>query len=161
MRRFVSVVLILAFAALVSPTPLVLAQQGTGNVNGVATDASKNPLPDHTVRIRNVSTRQLTSTTTTGADGAFNFSNLPPGDYVIEVVNSAGNIVASSTSVAVVAGQTVAVSVTASALAAAAAATTTGGLLGMSTTALVVGSVVVGGIAAAAVIANNDSSPSR
>ena len=163
MRRVVSVVLILAFAALVSPTPLVLAQQGTGNVVGTATDAAKNPLANHTVRLRNMSTGQITSVTQSAADGAFNFAGVNPGNYQIVIFDAAGIQVAQSPPIAVAAGTTATVTVTASALAGTAVGAGAGALAGLfsgtSLIAVTAAGVVAVGIAVAAT--QDDSSPSR
>lgn len=180
MRRVMSGVLVATLAAFLAPAPAVTAaslpspsapevqcgSQGAppcGNVAGTATDAAKNPLPNHTVRIRNLQTGQITSTSTTASNGSFSFAGLNPGNYVVEVVTANGTtIVGTSSTVAVVAGQTVTVAVSASALAAAASAAAAGGLLGLSTTTIVVGAVAVGGIVTAAIVATNeDASPSR
>ena len=163
MRRVVSVVLILAFAAVVSPTPLVLAQQGTGNVNGVAADAAKNPLANHTVRLRNLATGEITSVTQSTANGSFSFAGINPGNFVVEIVNSAGQLIAQSSTLAVAAGTTAAITVTASAIGAMAGAAGATGLAGLFTgTSLVV--VTAAGVAAVAigvVATQDDSSPSR
>lgn len=163
MHRVVSVVLILAFAVLVSPAPIVFAQQGTGNVAGTAADAAKNPLANHTVRLRNLTTGEITSVTQSTANGGFSFAGINPGNYAIEIVNSAGQVIGTSSTIAVAAGTTATVAVTASALSSLAAGAGAGGLAGLfSGTSLVVvtaAGVVAVGIAVAAT--QDDSSPSR
>jgi hypothetical protein len=74
------------------------------------------------VQLRNLATGQLAGSTTSNVAGQFSFIGLNPGNYAVEVVNAAGQIVGTSASVAVSAGAAVTgVSVTASPLAAAAA----------------------------------------
>lgn len=163
MRRVISVFLVLAFAAFVSPIPVVVAQTGTGNVNGVAADASKNPLANHTVRLRNLANGQITSVTQSSATGTFSFTGITPGNFVIEIVNAAGNVIATSSSIAVTAGTTAAITVTASAITSLAAASGATGLAALfSGTSLVV--VTAAGLAAVAigvVATQDDASPSR
>lgn len=163
MRRVISVFLVLAFAAFVSPIPVVVAQSQTGNVNGVAADASKNPLANHTVRLRNLANGQITSVTQSSATGAFSFTGITPGNFVIEIVNAAGNVIATSSTIAVTAGTTAAITVTASAITSLAAASGATGLAALfSGTSLVV--VTAAGLAAVAigvVATQDDASPSR
>lgn len=163
MRRVISVFLVLAFAAFVSPIPVVVAQSQTGNVNGVAADASKNPLANHTVRLRNLANGQITSVTQSSATGTFSFTGITPGNFVIEIVNAAGNVIATSSTIAVTAGTTAAITVTASAITSLAAASGATGLAALfSGTSLVV--VTAAGLAAVAigvVATQDDASPSR
>ena len=163
MRRVISVFLVLAFAAFVSPIPVVVAQSQTGNVNGVAADASKNPLANHTVRLRNLANGQITSVTQSSATGGFSFTGITPGNFVIEIVNAAGNVIATSSTIAVTAGTTAAITVTASAITSLAAGAGASGLAALFTgTSLVV--VTAAGLAAVAigvVATQDDASPSR
>ena len=162
MRRLVALALTFVVVAL-GPAPLVFAQGGTGAVNGVAADASKNPLANHTVRLRNLSNGQITSVTQSTANGSFSFAGINPGNFVIEIVNSAGQVIATSSTVAVAAGTTAAITVTASALTSLAAGAGASGLAALFTgTSLVV--VTAAGLAAVAigvVATQDDASPSR
>jgi hypothetical protein len=163
MRRLVALALTFVVVAL-GPTPLAFAQgQGTGGVNGVAADAAKNPLANHTVRLRNLANGEITSVTQSAANGSFSFAGVNPGNFVIEIVNSAGNVIATSSTVAVTAGTTAAITVTASAITSLAAASGASGLAALFTgTSLVV--VTAAGLAAVTigvVATQDDSSPSR
>lgn len=164
MRRLVSTVLVLAFTAFVSPMPVVFSQGQTGNVAGTATDAAKNPLANHTVRIRNLATKEVTSTTQSAANGSFSFANMPPGNYVIEIVGP-GNagVIATSSTVAVTAGTTATVTVTATALTGLAAAGGATGLAGLftGTSLLVVTAAGIAGVVIAVEATDDDGSPSR
>ncbi len=61
--------------------PLVMAQSaGTSALAGTITDPSGAAVPNVTVTITNNDTGQ-SRTTTTGSDGAYKFSLLPPGNY--------------------------------------------------------------------------------
>src|SRR5687768_3854109 len=166
MRRVLSTVLVLAFVSFVSPTPVVFTQQQTGGVTGTAADSAKNPLADHTVRVRNLANNQIVSTTQSAANGSFSFTGLTPGNYIIEIVapGPAGTVVATSATVSVSAGATATITVTATALAGAAgAAAGAGGLAGLFTgTSLII--VTAAGVAATLIVVEatqEESSPSR
>lgn len=163
MRRVISLAVALVLAAFVTPVPGVLAQAGTGGVTGTAADASKSPLANHTVRLRNVQTGQIASTTQSAANGSFSFAGVNPGNYVIEIVNAAGDVIATSSTVGVVAGTTATITVTASAITAAAAAAGGGGLAGLftGTSLVVVTAAGVAGVVIAVQATQDDPSPSR
>ena len=57
---------------------------GKGAISGTVTDPSGAVIPNASVMATNIATQISTSTTTTGA-GAFNFSNLDPGIYTVDV----------------------------------------------------------------------------
>jgi hypothetical protein len=62
-------------------TPSLLAQSaGTSGLTGVITDPSGAAIPNVTVTIANTATGQ-TRSATTGADGSYKFTLLPPGNY--------------------------------------------------------------------------------
>jgi hypothetical protein len=127
----------------------VLAQQGTGAMNGVAQGMDKTPLRNYTVQVRNVQTGQLAGSTTSSQAGEFAFAGLQPGSYAVEIVDVAGKVVGLSSSVTVTAGATVTVAVSASAVGAITAAAGGGfSLLGLGPLA----SVAVAGAASAAAV---------
>jgi hypothetical protein len=72
--------------------------QGTGQIGGVAKGSDQAPLGGTRVQLRNVSNGQLAGTTTTNNLGEFLFTGLNPGNYVVEVVDAAGRIIATSAS---------------------------------------------------------------
>ncbi|HUA18641.1 MAG TPA: carboxypeptidase-like regulatory domain-containing protein [Bryobacteraceae bacterium] len=72
-------VLLALLLAAVSPS-LRAQSAGTSGLSGVVTDPSGAAIPGVTVTITQISTGQ-TRTTTTGADGAYRFTLLQPGDY--------------------------------------------------------------------------------
>ena len=167
MRRLISLALIAAFVAFVSPAPGALAQGTLGTVNGTAVDTTKNPLANHTVRIRNVQTRQITASTQSSGSGGFSFAGVTPGDYVIQIVapGPAGTVIATSATVSVTAGATATITVTASALAGLAAAGGSGlaGLAGLftGTSLLVVTAAGIAGVVIAVEATQDEGSPSR
>jgi len=174
MRRLTA--LALAFGMSLSGAPLVAAparggQGQTASVSGTATSSAGQTVANTTVQLRNLATGQLSGTTTSSATGTFSFTGLPAGNYAVEVVNAAGQIIGTSSSIAVAAGATITgVTVTASAAAAGAAAgagaaaagagaAATGGI---STAVIVTSLAAAGGIAGVVVaVNNNDASPSR
>jgi hypothetical protein len=171
MRRIPVIALVLAF--LFSASPLFAAGAGRvaqvpgATLSGTATSSTGQTIAQTTVRLRDLATGQLVSTTQSAANGAFSFAGLPAGNFVVEVVNAAGQIIGTSASITVAAGATitgVTVSATAAAAlgtaagAAAAGAATAGGL----STAAVITSVALGaGVAGAVAVATNHASPSR
>jgi hypothetical protein len=64
--------------------PIVLAQTaGTGALRGTVTDQSGAVVPNATITATNPDTGQA-RTATTGADGTYTFSLLPPGNYKVK-----------------------------------------------------------------------------
>jgi Carboxypeptidase regulatory-like domain len=180
MRRVATSALIFALSLTGAPVfaagPSRAARQGqtTGTITGTAQDSQGRTLSNCTVRIRNLANGNLAGSTPCGAAGEFSFVGLNPGNYAIEIVDAAGNIVGTSASIAVVAGTTAAVTVTASAAAAlgaasgaAAAGATAGGAAaaaagGISTAAIVGAAAAAAGIVGVIVAVNrSNASPSR
>ena len=64
--------------------PLLLSQTFTGTISGVVTDPNAATVPGASVRARNEATGD-TRQVSTGADGLFVFSQLPPGGYEVSV----------------------------------------------------------------------------
>ena len=143
----------LSAAGALGGTPQVPA---LGAITGMAQNTAGEILPRFTVHVRSLQTGQLIGTTTSNAEGAFSFASLPPGNYVIELVNPAGAVVGTSASIAAGAGTT---STAAVALATGAAALAGGGA-GLSTVLIVTGIAAAAGITGAVVVAR-DASPSR
>jgi hypothetical protein len=149
--KFVQQAVATGLVVLMGANAGVLAQQGTGSMNGVAQGADKAPLRNYTVQVRNVQTGQLAGSTTSSQTGQFVFSSLQPGSYAVEIVDAAGKVVGLSSSVTVTAGATVTVAVSATAAGAIAAAAGGGfSLLGLGPLASV---AVAGGASALAVTA--------
>jgi hypothetical protein len=137
--------------------------QAPGGVSGIAKDSSGNNLPDVKVRVRDSKTGTLVAEVQTDATGAFSAPGIAPGTYVVEVVNAAGEVVGLSPAIAVLAGTTVSVTVTATALGAVTTAATGGiGFFGLGTAATV---GVLGAATAATIVGvravKNTASPVR
>lgn len=167
MKRVLALALVFAVIGLGVPTASMAAaaSQAGGQIGGAVKDQGGKPAANYAVRVRNAGTGQVAGTGTTGAAGQFTFSNLPPGTYVVEVLDGSGRILATSTSIGLASGAMdiagVAITLTESeALAAAVAGTsffksTTGILVLAGAAALAVGGIVA--------VTNDDTpkSPSR
>jgi hypothetical protein len=75
--------LCLCFAAMLTGSP-VSAQSTFGSVSGTVTDSSGSAIPDAQVVLTSIATG-ASQTATTSGDGLYNFVNLNPGDYRLEV----------------------------------------------------------------------------
>ena len=165
MRRIVA--LALASSLTLSSAPL-FAAQGTASLAGTATSSSGQSVANATVHLRNLANGQIAGTTTSSTTGSFSFAGLQAGNYAVEVVNAAGQIIGTSASIGVAAGATVtgiAVStsaVLAGAAAGAAAAGAGAATAGISTAVIVTTAAAAAGVAGAVAIAKKgDASPSR
>ena len=168
MRRFAASTLVLAmsltgaplFAA--GPAPSARQAQATGSLTGTAQSSQGQTMANLTVRVRNLSNGNLAGSTTSGSAGQFSFAGLNPGNYAIEVVNAAGDIVGTSASVTVTAGATVNVAVMASAVSALGGSPSTARKGGISTAVIVTAVAAAAGVAGVVVAVNrNSASPSR
>ena len=107
MRRVFTVALALSLAAPISSAFAAEGAIGTASITGSVRGAAK-AVKVVSVRLRNVANGQIADTTTVNAAGQFTFSGLEAGNYVVEVVNAAGTVVATSAPVALAAGATAA-----------------------------------------------------
>lgn len=115
MRQAVGGVLAFALAIAVIPVPpACAAAEQLGAVQGVALAAERFP-GTLTARIRDVASGQVPATVPVDRQGRFAFSRLNPGTYVVELVNAGDQVLATSALVAVTAGGTAAVTITAAA----------------------------------------------
>jgi hypothetical protein len=155
-------ILVIMIAAMLVAT--VSYAQGTGSLSGTAKDSKNNVVSDCKVQLRNVDTGQLVDTKQCGKDGAFAFTGLAAGSFVIEILSATGAIIGTSASIAVAAGAAITgVTVAASAAGAMAAAAAAGGAAAFFTTTggiLVIAGVGVG-VTAGVVAATNNGSPSK
>lgn len=75
-----------------------LAARGARNIksmiNGVAVDVNKTPLPNASVRLRNLQANAIEQVTTANQLGEFSFAVLPDVPYVVELADQTGRIVA-------------------------------------------------------------------
>ena len=166
------VALALASSLTLSSAPL-FAAQATASLAGTATSSSGQSVANATVHLRNLANGQIAGTTTSSTTGSFSFAGLQAGNYAVEVVNAAGQIIGTSASIGVAAGATVtgiAVSTSAvlagaaagGAAAGAAAAGAGAATAGISTAVIVTTAAAAAGVAGAVAVAKKgDASPSR
>ncbi|HYM24994.1 MAG TPA: carboxypeptidase-like regulatory domain-containing protein [Vicinamibacterales bacterium] len=109
MKRILVLALTLAMSisgsALFAAAPKI-AQQG-GSIAGTATSQSGDVLPNVTVQLRDLATGQIVQTKTTGQNGAYSFEGLAAGNYAVEAVNAAGQVIGTSASISLTAGQAI------------------------------------------------------
>ncbi len=174
MRRFIALTAVFAFS--LTSLPLFAAGpsraarvavgrgQNTGTVNGTAKNAQGQNLANFTVRIRNLGNGNIVGSTTTSAAGEYSFTGLPIGNYALEIVSPNGDIIGTSASIAVAAGATVSVTITASAASAltAAAAGGTAAAGGAHTALIITTAAIAAGVIGVVVAAHHgNASPSR
>ena len=63
-------------------------------INGMAIDGNASPLPNATVRLRNLQSNRIEQVSTTNQIGEFSFVAIPEVPYVVEIADYAGRIVA-------------------------------------------------------------------
>ena len=153
MRRVGLMIIVVALGAAV----VADAGQGTGKISGVARDAQNQVLPGVKVQLRNVDTAQLVATTNASASGAFEFTGLNPGNYIVEIVDDSGKIIGLSPLTALAAGG----AITGLMVSAAAAAAAGGGAFFASTAGILLLVGIGAGVTAGVIAATNDASGSR
>jgi hypothetical protein len=170
MKKLVASVLAFALTLTMSPINLIAAVRQTGQISGIASLEGK-PIPNTTVRLRNVDSGQLVGNTTTNAAGEFSFTGLPEGNFVVETVSANGTILGTS-AVSLTAATMVVANLTIGASAAAVAAAGGAGAVlgtaaavgagaGLGTGVLVAGVVAAGLGVTGVAVALNDASPSQ
>lgn len=134
-----------------------------GSLSGTALSSSGVPVVNAVVQLRNLTTGQLTATAMSNGSGQFSFTGLTAGNYTVEIVNSSGQIIGTSSSVSVGAGAAVTgVDVTgAMAVAGAAAGAGAGAGAGSTSTAAMVGAAAAAAGVAGAAFTNSTASPSH
>jgi hypothetical protein len=163
MKRLLSLALIAALVTVGLPSATFAGPRLNSSVAGIAKDMAGKPLANTTVRLRNVVTGQLAGTARTSLSGAFTFENLASGNYIVETVDSAGRIMATSSSLDVAPGATLTgVAVTAPAAAKQpGAAAAGGGSFFTSTAGIVLLAAIGAGLVTGVVLATRDDSPSK
>ena len=89
------------------PPPL-RAMPPVTSIQGVAWAADNSPLAFAKVRLRNVVTGRIQSGAIADVDGRFVFVEMPPGAYLIELVNDDGRVLAVGHTFSIADGETVA-----------------------------------------------------
>ena len=163
MRQIIAIALASTLSLSTLPISVVAAAAQTASIAGITQSVTGQNVANATVQLRNLGTGPLAGTTTSSATGSFGFTGLAAGNYSVEVVNAAGQIIGSSTAIPVTAGAAVTgVTVTATAAAAAAAG---GGaaaakMLGSNKALLITTIAAAAGIATTVALVN-DASPSK
>ena len=164
MQRLTSlfVVCVMVLASLPSYA-LAAGARRDGILSGIARGADNAPLPKYTVRVRRADDGKLAGTTVTNQAGEFTFTNLAPGDYIVEIADATGKIAGMSPAINVPAGAAVSVTVNATTVGALSAAGKGGfSLFGLGKLASVAVLGAGGALAVAGVVATrDDASPSR
>jgi len=189
-RRVLSLILVgvmMLFGQPLSAAPL--KTQTNGVVAGTAMFDGK-PLGDVGVRLRNIDTKAIVAESSTNSRGEFRFTNIPVGNYVVEIISHDKTILLGmSPTIALTAGAMTATGITIVPSAAAAAqagltgaagaaggggaaagaagagagaAGTAAGAGGFfaSTVGIVTTVAVIGGVTAGVIVAKNNASPS-
>lgn len=104
MKRLTALAIVLVLAGSV-PAVALAAPQGPGQLTGSVRDAGDRPAANVLVRLRNLDTGVVAGTTTTNSGGAYAFTGVAPGNYVVEVLDASGQILATSAALSVSAGQ--------------------------------------------------------
>jgi len=108
MKRILS--LVLASAMALSGSTLFAAGarvQPNGSIAGTATSQTGEALPNVTVQLRDLSTGQVVQTKQKNDKGEYVFADLPAGNFAVEAVNASGQVIGTSASISVTAGQAV------------------------------------------------------
>ncbi len=107
MNRIAALALIVAMIGLGIPVPAAAAQARTdqtplkGTITGKAMDRRGEPLSLCSLRLRNIASGQVIQVAGSDAAGQFTFQLIPVGEYLVEIVDSHGNIIATSPPVSI------------------------------------------------------------
>lgn len=104
-------------------------------ISGTVTSPMGQPLANSIVQARNLLTGAIGGTTRSALNGDFAISNLPPGSYVLEIIDDGGQIIGTSPFIAAAAGTVAAATVTATSGALSAVSTVTSLAATLTTTA--------------------------
>ena len=151
-RRIGWLIIVLALGAAVAAD----AAQPGGTIAGIVRDAQGQMLPSAKLQLRNVDTGQVVARTRAGADAAYQFTGVAPGNYIVEIVDDSDRVIGLSAAAALAANGAV------TGLVAALTATTAAGGAFFASTAGILLLVGIGaGVTAGVIAATNDASPSR
>jgi hypothetical protein len=94
-----------------SPLVTTAAAQANATLSGIAQSSSGQALVNYQAWLRNVLTAQIVGRTTSSAAGHFTFAGLSAASYVVEMVDTTGQIIGTSGVATVTPGANVAVAV--------------------------------------------------
>jgi hypothetical protein len=158
-RSFLAVLLSAAMVA--GSMPAAAQTPALGQISGAANKS----LAGKTAQLRNVNTGSVSGSMPVSATGEFSFTGVQFGQYVVEIVDQAGNVLASTSAMSLTATTATVTGVTAAATAATAG--TLGGVIGstvgfFSTTGgILTGAAIAGGLTAGVVAAKPTASGSN
>lgn len=152
-KRIASLALIVALGVAVAASA---APQASGRIAGTVRDAQGQPLPNAKLQLRNVDTGQVIARTRAGASAAYEFNAVPPGNYIVEIVDESDRVIGLSAATALAAGGSIA-----GLIAALTATTAAGGAFFASTAGILLLVGIGAGVTAGVIAATNDASPSR
>jgi hypothetical protein len=132
----------------------------SGEISGIALTQGGQYLANHTARVRSLAAGQVRGVASTNPSGAFSFSNLDAGVYVVELVSD-GAVVGTSAPVVLSDRRMIVGGVEARAAASQTPPAAIAGNFWTSTIGIVVASAAVAGVVTAVVIARKDASPSQ
>jgi len=172
MKRILALALTLAVALVSSPVfagaapAFGKAIQQSGSIAGTASSQTGDVLPNVTVQLRDLATGQVVTTQKTKEKGEYLFNNVPAGNYAVEAVNDAGQVIGTSASISLTAGQAltgIVLQANAGLLGAggAAAAGGAGGIGNGLATAIIIAVAAGTAYIGAQTATSNSSSPSR
>ena len=152
-KRIATLLLVVSLGAAVSASP---APQVSGKVGGTVRDAQGQALPNAKLQLRNVDTGQVVARTRAAANAAYEFSAVPPGNYIVEIVDDSDRVIGLSAAATLATGGAVT-----GLIAALTATTAAGGAFFASTAGILLLVGLGAGVTAGVIAATNDASPSR
>jgi hypothetical protein len=159
-RSFLAVFLSMAMIA--ASMPLAAQTPASGQINGLAR-ASNGKTLGQTARLRPIGSTNVASTAPISATGEFSFTGVQFGEYMVDIVDQAGAVVGTTSTISVTAATAVVSGVTASAVSTSMLAGILGatGSLFTSTAGILTAAAIAGGLTAGVVATNNTASGSK
>ncbi len=156
---------VLSLTIVLSANPILFAASAAGQITGVATLGSGEHLAGQVARLRSVDQGLVAAVTLTTGSGAFTFSDVDAGSYLVELVSN-GSVVGTSTLVTLTSRSMKAENVMVTATAAPAAALSPLALLGggsfwTSTFGMITVAALAAGVTTAIVVTKDDASASK
>lgn len=116
MRRVFAFALVVSLSGAGSAFAAGAQAPKPSTVSGTANSSTGSPLANTTVRLRQVNTGSISATSTSSATGQFTMTVANPGEYVVEVVDAAGNVIGTSAVITVAPGAASSVTITGTAV---------------------------------------------
>ena len=156
LQRVLAVVL--SFTIVLGAAPIASAAATAGQISGIA---SGEQVAGQVARLRNLDLGQVAAVTTTSASGAFAFSGISEGNYIVELVSN-GSVVGTSVPVTLTSKNMTVQNLMLSASAAPPAFLgSLGGSFWTSTFGMITVAAIGAGLTTAIVVTKNDASSSK